>query len=207
MDEVEERRGDLASALRASAAAVIVERGLGGFSLREVARRAGVSHAAPGYQFGDMRGLLTSLAAEGFETLHRSVAEAAAGSEDSIERLIAVGKAYVQVAQRNPGHLAVMFRDDLIDSTDPVCAVAGHSAYTVLEDAVRAVARDHRPDLDIADAARACWSAMQGLVQLEAAFARIDAVHDRSTPTIDDAVERITRLIVHGLIHDDRPPG
>src|SRR5258707_3669661 len=61
--------GDLPNALRRAAVEVIEERGLAAFSLREVARRAGVSHNAPAHHFGDVRGLLTSLAVEGFDLL------------------------------------------------------------------------------------------------------------------------------------------
>ena len=62
--------GDLPNALLRAAVEVIEERGLGAFSQREVARRAGVSHNAPAHHFGDTRGLLTSLAIQGFEVLH-----------------------------------------------------------------------------------------------------------------------------------------
>ena len=58
--------GALRPALLAAAEAVIAERGVDGFSLRETARRAGVSPAAPAHHFGDARGLLTALATEAF---------------------------------------------------------------------------------------------------------------------------------------------
>ena len=61
--------GSLRSALIAAAEAVIAERGLDGFSLRETARRAGVSAAAPAHHFGDARGLLTAVAAQAFADL------------------------------------------------------------------------------------------------------------------------------------------
>ena len=61
--------GDLPAALRAATAQLVAEKGPSGFSLREVARRAGVSHAAPAHHFGDAEGMLTSVAAEGFATL------------------------------------------------------------------------------------------------------------------------------------------
>ena len=61
--------GDLPAALRAATAQLVSEKGPSGFSLREVARRAGVSHAAPAHHFGDAEGMLTSVAAEGFAKL------------------------------------------------------------------------------------------------------------------------------------------
>ena len=79
--------GDLPNALRRAAVEVIAERGLGAFSLREVARRSGVSHTAPAHHFGDVRGLLTSIAEEGFEAL-RAVTQAAADQHtDPAERV------------------------------------------------------------------------------------------------------------------------
>ncbi|MEP6299450.1 MAG: TetR/AcrR family transcriptional regulator, partial [Ilumatobacter sp.] len=101
--------GDLPHTLRAAAVDVIVDKGLGAFSLREVARRAGVSHAAPGYHFGDVRGLLTAVAIEGFETLYAETSTAASGVEDPVERLEAIGRGYVRVGVRHPGHCEVMF--------------------------------------------------------------------------------------------------
>src|SRR6476469_9901859 len=108
--------GDLANALRRAAVDVIDERGMAGFSLREVARRAGVSHTAPAHHFGDVKGLLTSVAAEGFEALRQVTSEAAARHTEPVEQLRAIGEAYVALARSNPGHCVVMFRTDLVDT-------------------------------------------------------------------------------------------
>ena len=61
-----------------------------------------MSHAAPGYHFGDVRGLLTAVAIEGFETLHDELAQAGLGIDDPIERLKAIGRGYVRVAIEHP---------------------------------------------------------------------------------------------------------
>ena len=58
--------GDLKAAILAEAAALVADRGADGLSLRELARAAGVSHAAPAHHFTDRRGLFTALATEGF---------------------------------------------------------------------------------------------------------------------------------------------
>lgn len=68
--------GDLRRALIHEAVAVIAEVGPDALSLREVARRLGVSHAAPAHHFGDRSGLLTAVAAEGFGEPSRSLAAA-----------------------------------------------------------------------------------------------------------------------------------
>jgi AcrR family transcriptional regulator len=79
--------GDLPNALLAAAAEVITEKGVGGFTLREVARRAGVPHAAPAYHFGDSRGLLTSLAVQAFELFAEHMDAAGRGIDDPAEQL------------------------------------------------------------------------------------------------------------------------
>ncbi len=96
--------GDLPNALRHAAVEVITEKGLGSFSLREVARRAGVSHAAPAHHFGDTRGLLTSLAIEAFSHLKAATEAAAAAEPDPRLRLAAVGRAYVEMGINHPAH-------------------------------------------------------------------------------------------------------
>jgi AcrR family transcriptional regulator len=189
----------LQDVLRRAAVEVIAERGLGAFSIREVARRAGVSHAAPGYHFGDVRGLLTSVAAEGFTTLHRQLEIAFLSTSDPVERLTAIGRAYVAVAVSHPAHCEVMFRHDVIDPHDPACEAAGSSAFGVLLATITAIAEKFNPDLAILDAAKLCWSAMQGLVQIQPTFARIDESAGTAL-TLDETVARFTPLFLAGLI-------
>lgn len=197
--------GDLPNVLRAAAVDVISSEGLNGFSLREVARRAGVSHAAPGYHFGDVRGLLTAVAIEGFETLHDELVRAGSGIDDPIERLVAIGRGYVRVATEHRAHLEVMFREDVIAADDLRLAEVGLAAYGVLEATVAAVAERYNPTLRIQDAARLCWSAMQGLVELQGKFAVLDGLAAEASSSLDDHVERFTTLIVNGLLHDTSP--
>ena len=192
--------GDLPNVLRASAVEVIRSKGLNGFSLREVARRAGVSHAAPGYHFGDVRGLLTAVAIEGFTTLHDELARSVAGVEDPVERLKAIGRGYVRVASEHPAHCEVMFRDDVLSAEDPVLADAGLAAYGVLEATVAAFAERCNPALVVTDAARLCWSAMQGLVELRSKFAHLDAAAGRPVASLDEHVDRFTAMMVNGML-------
>ncbi|MGW5382721.1 WHG domain-containing protein [Nocardia sp. NPDC003963] len=102
--------GDLRSAMLAAAADQIAADGIDAISLRALARRAGVSHAAPAHHFGDRAGLLTALAAEGFELL---AVELEATSD---ARAAAV--AYIRFALRYPGHFDVMFRRRLLRTDD-----------------------------------------------------------------------------------------
>ena len=104
-DDQAYHHGNLPTALRCAAAEVITEHGLGGFSLREVARRAGVTHTASAHHFGDVTGLLTSLAAEGFERLYEVTSAAVAEHADPVERLVALGQAYVATGRALSGPL------------------------------------------------------------------------------------------------------
>lgn len=96
--------GDLRLALLDESAQMIDEVGPSSLSLRELARRAGVSHGAPAHHFGDRRGLLTALAAQGLRLLAADVAAATAGGFDE------AAVAYVRFAREHPGHYAVMHR-------------------------------------------------------------------------------------------------
>ena len=191
--------GDLPNALRAAAADLIAERGLGAFSLREVARRAGVSHAAPAHHFGDSTGLLTAVAIEGFTKLHDVVESESDGIEDPAARLVAVGRGYVQTAVRYPGHCQVMFRTDVVDTTSPELQQAGQAAYGVLENAVRAFAAKENPDLDIINASNLCWSMAQGLVELYPKITLIGELRGPPADTIEDTITRFTELIINGF--------
>jgi len=191
--------GDLPNALRRAAVEVIDERGLGGFSLREVSRRAGVSHTAPAHHFGDVRGLLTSVAEQGFQTLYRSLVEAGDGIEDPVARLRALGKAYVRLARSNHAHCEVMFRTDVVDTEDPALQTAGMSAYGVLEETIGMLLDDEALDADLDDATWFCWSAMQGLVALEPKLDSISRARGGEGIVVDELVDRFTDLIVAGL--------
>jgi AcrR family transcriptional regulator len=133
-----------------------------------VARRAGVSHAAPAHHFGDKAGLLTAFAVQGFEALaDRLRAARRDATSAGRESLGPVGLAYVRFAIEEPGRFAVMFRpDELHASTTPYRA-ANAAAFDVLLDAVREV----RPDLgetvpELVRAASGAWSIVHGFATL-----------------------------------------
>src|SRR4051794_7988101 len=104
--------GDLRRTLLASAVEVITERGVAALSLRDLARRAGVSHAAPTHHFTDRAGLLTAVAAQGWSLLAGALA---AHTADFTE----AGVAYVVFAVEHPAHFAVMRSPDLVRADDP----------------------------------------------------------------------------------------
>jgi AcrR family transcriptional regulator len=125
--------GDLRTQLLAAAEVVLADRGLEGFTLRECARRAGVSHAAPAHHFGDVTGLLTAMAAIGFERLHATIAaEVAAAPDERTARYAAAAAGYMAFARENPQHFALMFRHAVLDHGDPRLCAAASAAFEQL---------------------------------------------------------------------------
>ena len=111
--------GDLRQALLDAAVAALDEAGADRLSLRDVARRAGVSHAAPAHHFTDKAGLLTAVATEGFGMLVTYLADAQPGAaRQPADQLAALGRAYAQFAEENPGRFEVMFRPGLLHAGD-----------------------------------------------------------------------------------------
>lgn len=150
--------GDLKSVILAQAAELVAERGADGVSLRELARVAGVSHAAPAHHFTDRRGLFTALAAQGWRMLAEALADARP------EFLNAAG-AYVAFALEHPGHYEAMFDKSLVDETNDELAEAKAAAGAELSRGV-ATLTDARSQSDPEGAALAAWSLVHGFVML-----------------------------------------
>ncbi len=192
------RPDDLPATLRAATAELVAERGPTGFSLREVARRAGVSHAAPAHHFGDARGLLTSVAAEGFVTLSANFDAAVEGLDDPVERLTAMGKAYVRTAVENPGHFGVMCVDELVDHDDPTLAEVSSGAYDRLLAVIRDIRDAHNPDLDVDTAATMTFSMIHGFATLSPNLDELAEQTDTTIGPLDEMVEKFTPLLMYG---------
>lgn len=191
--------GDLPNALRHAAREVIAERGLGEFSLREVARRAGVSHTAPAHHFGDVQGLLTSVAAHGFASLADTMEHALAEITDPVERLVVMGQTYVEFARTHSADCDLMFRVDLTDDADEELAAAGLRAHMILEDTVRELIESEELDLDVDAVATICWAQVQGLVALGPKIDFLCEFTGRPSAPRPDLVRQFTELIVNGL--------
>lgn len=190
--------GDLPAALRAATVELIAEKGTAGFSLREVARRAGVSHAAPAHHFGDAEGILTSVAAEGFAKLADEMAAASSPSDKAIDRLRLTGAAYLRVAVENPGHFAVMMKQ-LVDCSDPDLLTHSVRSYDVLLDVMRSVREQHNPDLDIEAAATFTWSSIQGLVALAPNLEQVAKDTGTATAPVSVLVDQFATFMLEGF--------
>jgi AcrR family transcriptional regulator len=141
-------------------------RGVEGFSLRVAARRADVSPAAPAHHFGDARGLLTEVAARGFDALRLALRSgAAAPGGDATDRLYAQAHAYLRFALAQPGQFQLMFRRDMLKSADPRLRTASKQAHGELVDAVRAHL-GRGPERTGRAAATGAWSLVHGFAQL-----------------------------------------
>lgn len=123
--------GDLRTALVEAAEAVLTERGVEGFTLRECARRAGVSHAAPAHHFKDAKGLLTEVAALGFERLTEAERNARDDESDPKNRLLGTGIGYVRFAIEHPAQFQLMFQKGLVDHSNERLAAASSAAFQV----------------------------------------------------------------------------
>ncbi len=198
-DETTYHHGDLPTALRAATAELISERGPNGFSLREVARRAGVSHAAPAHHFGDSMGLLTSVATEGFQTLNAAFDAATEGLTDPVERLNACGKAYVLTAVNHPGHFGVMCAQEIIDKSNVDFIEASVGAYTKLLEAITAIGHDLNPDLDVESAATMTWSMVHGLAVLAPGLSDLADKTGTKTAPLEELINEFTKMLISGF--------
>ena len=107
--------GDLRSALLDAGDAVLAEQGFRGFTLRECARQADVSHAAPKHHFNDARGFLTAIAVRGYDRLTARLQATILNATTLTEEFEATTMAYLAFAEDYPEHFRIMFRSDLLD--------------------------------------------------------------------------------------------
>jgi AcrR family transcriptional regulator len=178
--------GDLPRALLEAAVQAISEAGPAAVSLRDLARRTGVSHAAPAHHFGDKAGLLTAVAADGFRRLAATLGEAYQASGSFLE----VGVAYVGFAVTHRAHFEVMFRPELYHSDDPELVRAREQARALLYPPAGEAANTPDSGGDIR-AGVAAWSLVHGLATLW--------LNHNLPPQLGDDPEQITRDVARYL--------
>jgi AcrR family transcriptional regulator len=184
MDQTKDRpyhHGALRKALLSAAEAELTERGVEGFSLRSVAKRAGVSHAAPAHHFGDARGLLTALAAEGFRQFRAAQSRREAQTtQDPRAVLLAAGLGYVDFALSRPALFRLVFSSDLPDHNDAELTLAGEEAYAHLAAQVGALGGGP-PEVALV------WAATHGIADLIGS-GRLKAIASLEGPARDAAI-------------------
>jgi AcrR family transcriptional regulator len=159
---------NLHATLLDAAVALIAETGPQGFTLREVARRAGVSHNAPYRHFASKDELLRAVATEGFERLTHAMEKAMKPARTPLQRLELCGCGYVEFALRYPHHLTVMFElpAPIRGEVTRIDAI-GHSAFDVLLGCVvDAQKSGNLPAGDPMPLAWMAWSLVHGIARL-----------------------------------------
>jgi AcrR family transcriptional regulator len=178
--------GDLRRALLDVAIQAILEVGPAAVSLRDLARRTGVSHAAPAHHFGDKAGLLTAVAVDGFERLAAALREAYQATGSFLE----VGVAYVRFAATHRAHFEVMFRPELYRTDDPELVRARDAARALLYPPAAEAATSPDAGGDVR-AGVAAWSLVHGLATLW--------LNHNLPPQLGDDPEQITREVARYL--------
>ncbi len=153
--------GNLRQELLAAALLAIEEQGPAALSLRDVARRVGVSHAASAHHFGDKAGLLTEIAIEGQELLADAMARALEGPDGFRE----MGVAYVRVAVEHRAHFEVVYRPDLYRTDDPRMVEAQRRTGEIFQAGLAQLTPEQAgPDRGLAGLA--AWSIVHGFAVL-----------------------------------------
>jgi AcrR family transcriptional regulator len=161
--------GALREALIRATESLLDEHGAEAFTLREVARRAGVSPAAPAHHFGDAAGLLTAVAEGGFAGLAQALQAAdASGGADARAALRAQGVAYVRFAMAHPGRFRLMFRQGKLRDEPALHAQADAAFGVLLHGVCRAVGLDDAARMDDGH-----WRALTGLWSLVHGYAHL----------------------------------
>lgn len=188
--------GSLRAALLRAAVEMIAESGAGDVSLRQVARQANVSHAAPYRHFADKAALLDAVAEEGFVAMARAIGEAVENVVGSLPRLGAAARAYVAFAAGHPGHYRVMFGPD----TDRPRAGGPRGAGLVALEQLLGMVREAQRSGALRDgpartAALAIWAHVHGLALLLLG-GRLGVLSDAPQDAIvDDSMD----LLLHGM--------
>lgn len=159
--------GDLRGALLQASLELLRHPTPGGFTLREIARRAGVSHNAPYRHFRDKDDLLAAIAEQGFERLTAAMRSAAGKGQTPFQELQSAGIAYVEFAQAQPEHFSVMFSIDLRENRHVSAKAAADRCFAELVKLVVASRQAQSPrSVSPETAALVAWTQVHGIALL-----------------------------------------
>lgn len=160
--------GDLRAALLRAAEEELTEKGRDRFSLRSVAKRAGVSHAAPAHHFGDVTGLMAALAASGFDRfLETQKARQSAASANPREQLLQAGLGYIDFALAHPALFRLMFGKTWTAISDCALKSSADAAFEhLVQNVVAVTGGDPDRDLQTRTTIASVWAMVHGLADL-----------------------------------------
>jgi AcrR family transcriptional regulator len=192
--------GDLKNALVNTALEQIAQCGVQALSVRDVARRTGVSHTASYRHFPSKESLLAAIAEQGFRRLSTSMRAAIVPhAADPVAALQASGVAYVEFGVSCPDHLSIMFGAQVAHADYPGLAAASEEAYTLLTSIVKQGLEAGRlRGADERTVTLAAWSIVHGLAQLIAG-GQLQTKDMRPTAT-RDIVLAVTTLLHEGIV-------
>ena len=202
--------GDLRRRLIDVGERLLEEAGVEGFTLRECARRAGVSPSAPSHHFGNVTGLLTAIATVGFDGLSEAQEAALVGVQGGAEaRLKAIGGSYIRYAVAHPARFRVIFGRMALDESDPALHASGSRALGILRRELATLRGEpvEGGDPDFEAAVSLAWSAVHGYATL-----LIDGHLFAINPTLDheaylgQIADRTLDLLVHAFRDRNAPP-
>jgi len=148
--------GDLRNGLLDAARAILEEQSLSALTLRAVARRAGVSHAAPYRHFPNHEALLVELGVEGFQELRQYIVDAAKVTGPESDRIANIGAAYMRFVAKRPAVAQLMFGSQL----------PNRDKFPALAQAADAIGNEIGSALHDSNLGLAVWSAVHGLAML-----------------------------------------
>jgi AcrR family transcriptional regulator len=159
---------DLEKRLVAAGVELLAEAGTDALSLREIARRAGVSHGAPRRYFPTHQALLAAIAREGYHQLRVLVAQTIGDkSADPRAALLELGRQYVHFAATEPGMFALMFRHDLLHGNQIGLREESTPLFGLLESLLARTGADKSAGARTPTAtAAALWASLHGIAQL-----------------------------------------
>lgn len=161
--------GDLRNALIQAGQELLAEEGIGGLELRKVARRAGVSHAAPYRHFADKQALLAAIAETGFQQLGTAIQTAVAHAPDDVwAQLEQTGLTYVRFARDHPALIREMFSGLGIDrEAFPTLYATSKAAFWQIAEVIRRGQEQHLiTERDPNEQTFVLWSTIHGLAML-----------------------------------------